>query len=86
MNSLSPFYSIRYSTSVIQLHKSLKISHHYIYQAYNFAIFYDRQTAGKAYNQNHQQLAALGFPVYAYKREKNAKPHIHPLLSPASLQ
>jgi len=37
-NSLSPFYGIRYSTSVIQLHKSLKISHHYIYQAYNIAV------------------------------------------------
>jgi len=31
-NSLSSFYSIWYSISVIQLRKSLKISHHYIYQ------------------------------------------------------
>jgi len=79
---LSPFYGILYSTSVIQLHKSLKISHYYIYEAYNIAIAYGRRNAGKAYNQFHESPSTVVHPkftVYAYKREQRLSTHFYPL-------
>jgi len=64
---------------------SLKISHHHIYRAYNPAIVYDRQTAGKAYNQYHIQLATLSLKFMHINITREQCPTTHLPTLPTSL-
>ena len=63
-------------------------SHYYIYQAYNIAVAYDRQTDCQHSLQpiNYCTVGSRKFTIYAYKQENNAQSPIHPLLPCADLQ